>query len=360
MAIEIKKEKNLIYFQDTEKTKPYTLDINTMKFYGLSGKELLRNPISSSIKRIIEIKPRKEMTYLDYVLKEMMYEFGSVTHKYPNYKEHIAVADTLTNLKIPYFHIYISEYPSVKKHIKEYTEYVARRQNGEDISIRTFLREIEYNAFLKKNNLTADDISMEIYNDINGEDLIMENISHYLYATQRAYLKEFCLIAYGYRGYENRVLETYYKECQALEKTPVKTNNLTREIVETHRQYELRKQEFDAKIMTQNYAKHSKAFEFAYGDYMVVVPKAPIDIINEGRDMHHCVGSYTQDVIDNNTYIVFVRHKDTPDKCYLTVQVHTNGRLGQYYLAYDRRISSVEDIAFKNAFAQHLIENWNA
>ena len=360
MAIEIKKEKNLIYFQDTEKTKPYVLDINTMKFYGLSGKEILRNPISSRITRIIELKPRKELTYLDYVLKEMIYEFGSVTHKYSKYKEHIAVADTLTNLKLPYFHMYISDYPIVKKHIKEYTEYVARRQNDEDISIRTFLREIEYNAFLKKNNLTADDIDLDTYRNIKNQSLIMENISHYIYATQRAYLKEFCLITYGYCGYENRALETYYKECQALEKTPVKTNNLTREIVETHRQYELRKQEFDAKIMAQNYARHSKAFEFAYGDYMVVVPKAPIDIINEGRDMHHCVGSYVQDVVDNRTYIVFVRHKDTPDKCYLTAQVHTNGRLGQYYLAYDRRISSAEDIAFRDAFEQHLIENWNA
>lgn len=359
MSIEIKKEKNLIYFQDTEKTKPYILDINTMKFYGLSGKEVLRNPISSRITRVIELKPRKEMTYLDYVLKSLIYDFGSVTHKYTKYKEHIAVADTLTNLKIPYFHMYISDYPIVKGHIKEYTEYISRRQNGEDINIHIFLREIEYNAFLKKYNLTADDIDLDTYNNINGKNLIMENLSHYIYATQRAYLKEFCLIAYGYRGYENRVLETYYKECQALEKTPVKTNNLTREIVETHRQYELRKQEFDAKVMAQNYAKHSKAFEFAYRDYIVVVPKEPTDIINEGRDMHHCVGGYVQDVVDNNTYIVFVRHKDTPDKCYLTAQVHTNGRLGQYYLAYDRRISSAEDIAFKNAFERHLEENWN-
>jgi hypothetical protein len=225
--------------------------------------------------------------------------------------------------------------------------------------MRTFFREIEYYAFLKKHNLTVNDIDIDTYNHIKENNLIIKNISHYIYATQRAYLKEFCSIVYNYGYRENVALEEYYKECQALEKTPVKTNNLTREIVETHRQYELRKQEFDAKVMAQNYAQHSKAFEFAYGDYVVVVPKTPTDIIDEGANMHHCVGSYTQDVINNNTYIVFVRHKDTPDKCYLTAQVHTNGDLGQYYLAYDHRISSEEDIAFKKAFAKHLAENWN-
>jgi hypothetical protein len=74
--------------------------------------------------------------------------------------------------------------------------------------------------------------------------------------------------------------------------------------------------------------------------------------------MHHCVGNYTQDVIDNRTYIIFIRHKDTPDKCYITAEVNTKGSLGQYYLAYDNRISSREDIEFKNALANHLRTNW--
>ena len=74
--------------------------------------------------------------------------------------------------------------------------------------------------------------------------------------------------------------------------------------------------------------------------------------------MHHCVGSYVNRVVENDCYIVFIRHKDTPDKCYLTCQVYTNGEIGQYYLAYDRRISTAEDRAFKEAFATHLATHW--
>ena len=74
--------------------------------------------------------------------------------------------------------------------------------------------------------------------------------------------------------------------------------------------------------------------------------------------MHHCVGGYVDRVVEGSTYICFIRHKDTPDECYITCQVHTDGRIGQYFLAYDRHIHTKEDCAFKDAFANHLREVW--
>jgi hypothetical protein len=131
-----------------------------------------------------------------------------------------------------------------------------------------------------------------------------------------------------------------------------------REYCETKATYERKKAEYDDKRLRDNYEKHKTAFEFAYGDYVVVLPKSGQDIVAEGQNMHHCVGSYVGRVVENDCYIVFIRHKDTPDKCYLTCQVYTNGEIGQYYLAYDRRISTAEDRAFKEAFALHLATHW--
>ena len=360
MAIEIKKEKNLIYFQDTEKTKPYTLDLNTMSFYGLSGKVILRNPISRRIASALCQIPTNKKTYLTTALLQVMDNEGSYVSYYKKHKEELLVADSLTNAKVPYVHIYNSDLPIIKKNMKEFREFVERKQAGENINIRTFFREIEYNKFLKEYNLTNDTLSMEEYDYISNNEIIKKNISHYCYAIHRAYIKEFFDFAYGYANcsYTRNSLQKYYEECEMLGKEPVKINNLVREIVETHRQYELRKREFDTMRMKQNYEKQAKAFDFTYGDYTIVVPKTPTDIIDEGDNMHHCVGSYVGDVVNNKTYIVFVRHKDTPDKCYITAQVSLKGTLGQYYLAYDNRISNDTDLAFKRAFAEHLALNW--
>jgi hypothetical protein len=55
---------------------------------------------------------------------------------------------------------------------------------------------------------------------------------------------------------------------------------------------------------------------------------------------------------------VFVRNKENLTIPYITAQVKLDGEIGQYYLAYDRYISSVEDQEFKDAFQEHLKTNW--
>jgi hypothetical protein len=156
----------------------------------------------------------------------------------------------------------------------------------------------------------------------------------------------------------NRLVD-YLEICRKMNKTPNEQTNFMREYVETKNEYILRQKEYDNNKLVANYKAKEKAFTFTYGDYSVVVPTCTDDIINEGANMHHCVGGYVGDVVANNTYIVFVRKTNTPNQCYITAQVRLDGRLGQYYLAYDRRINSDEDIEFYNAFAKHLEENWN-
>ena len=83
------------------------------------------------------------------------------------------------------------------------------------------------------------------------------------------------------------------------------------------------------------------------------------ELIVEGNIMHHCVGGYVNRVVEGECYICFVRHKDTPDNCYITCQVYTNGQIGQYFLAHDRYITTEEDKDFKAAFQMHLARVWD-
>ena len=64
-------------------------------------------------------------------------------------------------------------------------------------------------------------------------------------------------------------------------------------------------------------------------------------------------------VVDEQTYIVFVRRKVDPKTPYITAQIKLNGKLGQYYLSGDRDIKSLADIEFKNAYQNHLNEVWD-
>jgi hypothetical protein len=160
-----------------------------------------------------------------------------------------------------------------------------------------------------------------------------------------------------HNGYIGTLIQ-YIEWCRLMEQKPQKVNNFMREYCETKKTYELRKKEFDDKKMALSYTKHSKAWEFEFGDFAVFIPTCGQDIVDEGRNMHHCVGSYVDRVVSGSTYICFIRRKDTPNECYITCQVYTDGSIGQYFLAYDRYIRTNEDRDFKTAFQNHLREVW--
>lgn len=153
-------------------------------------------------------------------------------------------------------------------------------------------------------------------------------------------------------------IENYLSFCKFIKKEPIKTSNFMREYIETKKEYICQKTAYDKKLFNEIYKEKTNVFEFTYGDYTVTVPKEPNDLIVEGRLMHHCVGSYVQNVIKKECYIVFIRNKNNMEKPYITCQVMPDGSIKQYYLAYDNLISLNEDKVFKAAFQKHLYENW--
>ena len=70
-------------------------------------------------------------------------------------------------------------------------------------------------------------------------------------------------------------------------------------------------------------------FEYSNGAYCMLAPRKPDDLIEEGRQLSHCVGSYTDRVAALDTFIFFLRRTSDPDRSLVTVQVNTDGRLGQ-------------------------------
>jgi hypothetical protein len=344
-----RKEKNLIIFSLDGVKGEYKLDINTGVFYGVKGNPIKSTPSGHYLNDLFPYSD--DCGNLVSVLRNMFSNYRN-TSVFREYAEILVGADRLDAIGIPRIDYYHKEwFVYLGNHIKEVAAYY--KANGE-FDYRTFKNWFELEEAKKKYGKNLfDTMTPEMYAGLTQymNDLTAEEMNVCVYYLARGKMWEYS------RGELGRLRE-YIRLCRSMNKAPQKANNFMREYCETKNLYELRKIEFDNKQIANNYANHSKAWEFEYGDFTIVVPTCGQDIVTEGERMHHCVGGYVDRVVRNETYIVFVRRKNDIDTPYITCQVHLDGTIGQYFLAYDRYINTDEDKAFYKAFAEYLKEVW--
>lgn len=344
-----RKEKNLVIISLNGASGEYKLDINTGMFYGVKGNPIKTCPRKTEVRNLFPYYGHERGNNLEYLLHQM-FDYCANTAQFSRYIEALQSADKIDALGIARLRVSIDQYAYLGKYIKALSTYLKENE----FSYYEFRVWNEFEIAKKRLGSAADLLTPEMYLSIKEriEDITTEEIAVCSYYLGRGKMWE----------YENGRIDKlvrYIDYCRLLEKAPQKVNNFMREFCETRELYNLRKTEFDNKKIVENYAKQNRAWEFSFGDYVVVIPTTGQDIVTEGEQMHHCVGSYVDRVVNNTDYICFIRHKDTPDIPYITCEVRTDGRIGQYFLAYDRYIKSEEDMAFKKAFAEHLAKVWN-
>lgn len=61
---------------------------------------------------------------------------------------------------------------------------------------------------------------------------------------------------------------------------------------------------------------------YVQGEYQIVLPNDPDDLIREGQSLGHCVGNgtYADDTIRGYTMIIFIRQAEAPDKPFFTME----------------------------------------
>ena len=347
------KEKNVITITLDNSNGSYRLDINTGIFYGIKGSPVKTCPRRSEIRSLFPYSRSENGNNLAHIIHKMIDCYAN-TSAYTRYVAAMQSADKIDALGFPLLSLNEEQYEYIGNNMKSLSAWAQDNDKSEFI-YRDFFRWCEYEKARKNLGAVADLLTPDMYYAITRAlpNSTTEEIGVCAYYLGRGKYWE-------YHDGAIYSLVTYIEQCRMLEKVPQKVNNFMREYCETKKEYELRKTEYDNKRMANNYAKHAKAWEFEYGNYKIVLPTCGQDIVTEGSRMHHCVGSYVDRVISGETYICFVRHKDTPDDCYITCQVRTDGTIGQYFLAYDRYISSDQDKAFKAAFAEHLAKVWNS
>jgi hypothetical protein len=90
--------------------------------------------------------------------------------------------------------------------------------------------------------------------------------------------------------------------------------------------FNLHKQYYQDKIIKFNQEK-VKEIEYSTKEYSIILPATSQDIIDEGINLHHCVGSYVEKVKDGITHILFMRKTDDIDKSLITIEFNDNSVL---------------------------------
>ena len=106
----------------------------------------------------------------------------------------------------------------------------------------------------------------------------------------------------------------------------------------------------------QNFRQVSKRlqmFEGKVGKYVIIAPKTPKDMIEEGQMMSNCVASYIERVANGNCMIFFMRTRKEPDRSLVTIEVR-DGNLVQVKGRFNKRPTDEQNSAvntwFRNAF----------
>lgn len=97
------------------------------------------------------------------------------------------------------------------------------------------------------------------------------------------------------------------------------------------RDFNLIRHEHDRRNFEAQVARYSALYTYKPDneDYVIIAPESPEDVIEEGRNLRHCVGSYVSSITDGRRYIMFLRHKDTPDESYATVEIDDHNNIRQ-------------------------------
>jgi hypothetical protein len=353
------KDKNNIKIEVSGTNGYYRFDLNSGVFYGKKGGAIksLPLPISDFCNALYKCEQNKNL-YL--AIRAMLQNEGANTANYrkERWLSIYNTAEKIDGLGVTCVINSTYTLETIAQHFEQFVKY-ANEAKEKNISMSndwvnkfpSYIRYIEAKAECGKyHEFITPRMYEYVKNSCNFElnEELWGVLAYYL-VKQKVW--EFC------GNSATKVIE-YLSWCRYMNKTPEKTSSFTREYAETKNTYLLKKEEYDNKKMQDHFAKHSKAFNFTYGNYTIVIPKTAQDIVDEGANMHHCVGGYAQDVVNGNQYIIFIRHKDTPNKCYITCQVSNNGKIGQYFLAYDHYITSAEDREFYSALADHLNKNW--
>lgn len=189
-----------------------------------------------------------------------------------------------------------------------------------------------------------------------------ELVSKYNYEYKT--LIEYLCYLQDYEGYDYasdimRELSDYNNMCSQMAKIFDKKNKYEKYpkfLMSRHnivaKNYRVMREEHKEELFENAY---NGTLEFSSGKYAIIEPKSTGDIFKEANQMHNCVASYIDKIIEKRTQIVFLREKSSLEDSLVTVEVK-NKHICQAYQKNNTQISEEQkDFLEKYAKNKKLI-----
>ncbi len=113
----------------------------------------------------------------------------------------------------------------------------------------------------------------------------------------------------------------------------------------------------------QMYMQDVRRYFWEDDTYMIIPAGKCMELMEEGRTLHHCVGSsdiYMRKMAEGKSWILFLRKKERLEKAYYTIEINMmDDRILQYYSAYDRKPDVKEIERVLNKFRQSIKRTGN-
>lgn len=122
------------------------------------------------------------------------------------------------------------------------------------------------------------------------------------------------------RDYARMARQVYGEDYEKYPKNLTEAHNETSNLFHTRKIDERTQKCFEDII--------DKKLEWENKEFKVIYPKTAEEIIEEGKSLKHCVGSYIQSVISGDCAIVFLRSKENENKPLVTIEI-SNGSIRQ-------------------------------
>jgi hypothetical protein len=119
----------------------------------------------------------------------------------------------------------------------------------------------------------------------------------------------------------------------------------------------IEKEKVDVEKLKAFYEKAFSKLFYENDEYTVVIPTSPAEFKSEAEQQENCVyRSYLPCVLQEQTYVVFIRKKSDVNKSFITCEVNLKGHICQFYYRYNEDATN-NDFYFE--YCKHLKEKFS-
>ena len=200
---------------------------------------------------------------------------------------------------------------------------------------------LKYTKFIKKFEKTVEE--EDIFEDLHGfvrghrintiADIIWTyNLDIDRFVEYIKYLKEYEYtdlnwVALNYEDYlraEYILRGQKYSKMTKYPKNLIQAHHNKTAIIKEIEQERMRLAKEEQKEKDRQLYINHKYLEYQDSKYSIIVPNEAEDVIAEGNNLNHCVGSYIGRISRGETFIVFMRKTDNIDESFITVEIKNN------------------------------------